>query len=159
MPWRPGHPDRAPGVPVGLYDAQVRVWGADGDRYRVKRRWLPWRQRRRVVDRSGLDLVGVDGDDLGVVLLVVLAILLFPVILVAAIAVGELLLLFLLVPFWMLARSVFGTPWIVEVHRSGHGLVHQEAVRGWGESDRRIEQLARQVTAGEFHRAGGAVSH
>ena len=101
----------------------------------------------------------MDGDDLGVVLLVVLAILLFPVILVAAIAVGELLLLFLLVPFWMLARSVFGTPWIVEVHRSGHGLVHQEAVRGWGESDRRIEQLARQVTAGEFHRAGGAVSH
>ncbi|GAB3436169.1 hypothetical protein GCM10027517_05830 [Phycicoccus ginsengisoli] len=145
----------------GTYDAQVRVWGADGDRYRVKRRWLPWRQRRRVVDRSNLDLVGVDGDDFVAVLVVVLAILLFPIILVAAIAVGELLLLFLLfllLPFWMLARSVFGTPWIVEVHRFGHGMVHQEAVRGWGESQRRIEQLAREVTAGGFQRAGGPLS-
>lgn len=125
----------------------MRVWGPDGDRYRVKRRWLPWRQRRRTVDRSNLDLVGIDGDDLGAVVVVLVAILLFPVILVAAIAMGELLLLLMLVPFWLLARSLFGTPWIIEVHRSGRGLVHQEAVSGWGASQRRIEELAREIGA------------
>jgi len=63
--------------------------------------------------------------------------------------IAEFLLLLLLLPFFVLARSVFGTPWIIEVTRQGE-VVHAEQARGWGASRDHIHRLAAAISAGEL---------
>ena len=127
----------------------MRVSSPDGTSYRIRRRWFPWRQRPRDVSDGSLDLAGLADDPVSAIILFVVALVLLPVIGVAAVAFGEFLLLLLLMPFWVLARSIFGTPWIIEVKAAGTGLVHQEAVAGWDASQRRIEELGREIAAGQ----------
>jgi hypothetical protein len=129
----------------------MKVETPAGERYRIHRRWLPWRRRARADALDWLpDLPGPDldvGDDpIG---LVIVAILLIPLLAILALVLGEVLLLLLLLPFFVLARSVFGTPWVIEVSQ-GHKILHLEAVQGWGASTRRIERLASQVRGGQL---------
>jgi hypothetical protein len=126
----------------------VKVQTPSGETYRVHRRWLPWRRRSSADTLDWMpDFPDVDfGDDsLG---LVIIAILLIPLLVVVAFVVGEVLLLLLLLPFFVLARSVFGTPWIIEVTHK-HKVVHVEAVEGWTESSQRIELLATAFRQGD----------
>lgn len=51
-------------------------------------------------------------------------------------------------PFWFLAK-LCGVPWTVVVTRDGE-KVHTERVRGWSASERRIEQLARDLRIGQY---------
>ena len=49
-------------------------------------------------------------------------------------------------PFWLLAKFC-GVRWVITVERNGH-QVGRELVRGWGKSNRRIDELAREVGSG-----------
>ncbi|HJT92501.1 MAG TPA: hypothetical protein VJ777_11220 [Mycobacterium sp.] len=49
-------------------------------------------------------------------------------------------------PFWLLAKFC-GARWVITVERDGH-QVGRELVRGWGESQRRINELALEVSSG-----------
>ncbi|ART70422.1 hypothetical protein BTO20_19300 [Mycobacterium dioxanotrophicus] len=90
-----------------------------------------------------------DGDDvISIVLNIVVLVLLIPVVLLALLVAAEFLLLLLLLPLWVLARSLFGTPWIIVVRRR-HKIVVEEAVRGWSATSDRIEQLKAAIAAGE----------
>jgi hypothetical protein len=97
----------------------------------------------------------VDFDDsLGrVIAALLLVLLLVPLLVIVAFVVGEVLLLLLLLPFFMLARSVFGTPWVIEVTRK-RTVVHVEAVEGWAASSQRMECLATALRQGDPSRGG-----
>ncbi len=122
----------------------------DGTVYEVRRRWLPWSWRRRdprdVVD-APLDAVG-GVDDLAVAVVAVVALVIVlvvaPVVLVVAIAGLELLLLVTLLPAFLLLRWARVLRWPIDVWTDDR-LVHEEAVRGWAASHRRLQELAEQV--------------
>lgn len=131
----------------------MKIEDPDGQTWRVTRRWVPWRRPRR-----GLPFVdgGVSGfslpDDLmalaiavvvGVVVLFVLPVLLFPFVVAA-----ELLLLLLLVPFAVVSRVVFGRQWHVELRR-GWTPWAEEPAGDWSSSATRIHELADRVRRGE----------
>lgn len=120
-----------------------------GETYRVHRRVLPW--RRRIREKPDWDLASSfdvpDVDHLGVVgaiLLVIGIIIALPIIVLAFLVVGELLLLLLLLPLFVLARVAFRKPWIVEVTRK-RKVVHAEAVVGWGAAGERARMLADEL--------------
>ena len=52
----------------------------------------------------------------------------------------------LLWPFWLLGK-VCGVRWVITVERDGH-QVGRELVRGWRKSQRRINELALEVSSG-----------
>lgn len=126
-----------------------------GTSWRVKRRWLPWRlRRRRDVD---LDVPVLDADDLVAALVifvvVVVVVVFFPVILVLAVFVAELFLLLLLLPIFVLLRALFVARWPLEAW-SGDVLVHAEAVRGWGDSVRRMHEIGDEIRRGNLQAPG-----
>ena len=127
----------------------------NGEKWRVTRRWLPWRRRVRGAGRAW-DLVPSlpAGDDpvssaITLVVLVVFA----PVILVALVltvlATIEFAVLLLLVPFIAGARMLFGRHWVVEVRR-GFTPYHEEHAGKWGASSERIRQLAGSISRGDL---------
>ncbi|CRZ14755.1 hypothetical protein [Mycolicibacterium neworleansense] len=125
------------------------VLDPEGVKWTVRRRWLPWRPRRKMPDDWGFgDASFTDGDDIiGIVLNVALLVLLIPVLLLTLLVAAEFLLLLLLLPLWVLARSVFGTPWIIVVRRD-HKIVAEEAVRGWSATSARIDHLKTVIASG-----------
>lgn len=89
-----------------------------------------------------------DGDDIiSIVLNVALVVLLIPVLVLALLVAAEFLLLLLLLPLWVLARSLLGTPWIIVVRRD-RTIVGEEAVRGWAATDARIDQIKAFIASG-----------
>jgi hypothetical protein len=132
-----------------------RVRGPDGTTWRVGRRWLPWRPRRRAgvatpwVD--GLEFAGAD-DAVGCLVAVAVAVLL-PVIVLAVMFALEWLALAAVLPVAVAARAITGRPWIVtarpleSVGVPGHGghLRYAYAVRGWPASRRAIETARRDI--------------
>ncbi|BDY31497.1 hypothetical protein [Mycolicibacterium mageritense] len=128
------------------------VLDPDGAKWTVRRRWLPWRPRRKMPDDWDLGDASFDGDDIfSIVMNVLLLVLLIPVLILALLVAAEFLLLLILLPLWVLARSLFGTPWIIVVRRD-RKIVAEEAVRGWGASGARIDQLKAVIAAGEAPR-------
>jgi len=128
----------------------MKIQTSAGETFRIHRRWLPWRRRANKAmdwlpdDAGGLGSLGDDP-----ISLVIGAIFVIPVLVILALFIGEFLLLFLLLPFFVLARSVFGTPWTIEVtHR--REVVHAEGAQGWGASHDQIERLAAAISAGEL---------
>ncbi|MGC5165729.1 hypothetical protein [Luteimicrobium sp. DT211] len=120
-----------------------------GETYRVHRRVLPWRRRiREKPDWDLLDAFDVpDVDHLGVlgaILLVIGIVIALPIIVLALLVVGEVLLLLLLLPLFLLARVAFKKPWIVEVTRK-RKVVHAESVVGWGAAGRRARALVDEL--------------
>lgn len=89
-----------------------------------------------------------DGDDIiSIVLNIALVVLLIPTLVLALLVAAEFLLLLLLLPLWVLARSLFGTPWIIVIRRD-HKVVGEEAVRGWGATNARIDQIKSFIASG-----------
>lgn len=94
------------------------------------------------------DMSFTDGDDIiSLVLNIALVVLLIPILVLALLVAAEFLLLLLLLPLWVLARSVFGTPWIVVVRRD-RKVVGEESVRGWGAGGARIDQIKSVIASG-----------
>ncbi|MDQ3158460.1 MAG: hypothetical protein M3Q98_17370 [Actinomycetota bacterium] len=122
------------------------VVDADGVTWKVKRRWLPWRLRRRVVDDIGDPSLDVDDLIVGLIVLVVvlLVVVFLPVVLVLAVFVAEFLLLLLLLPVVVVVRASLVGRWPLEVWR-GKELVETESVRGWRASAERIHALLDEI--------------
>ena len=119
-----------------------------GETFRVRRRVLPWRRRLRKVpdwDFGGFGIPDVDHlGVLGAILLVIGILIALPIIILALLVVGEVFLLLLLLPLFVLARVAFKQPWVVEVTHY-RTLVHAESVVGWGAAGERARALAEEL--------------
>ena len=118
----------------------MRTTDPDGVTYRVRRRWLPWRWRKRVSGRpldvdalAGLDVV--DGFA-GLVLSIVAAIafvVVVPIVVLVLLTGIEFLLLLLILPLAVIAR-LLGKHWQVQVRR-GRTLLHEVDGGDWARTD------------------------
>ncbi len=130
----------------------MKVTDPTGDTWRVRRRWLPWRPRRRRIDASdaSADLAG-SADDLviaAVVFVVLIVVAVFaPWILVGAFLAVEVLVVVLLLPLFVLLRGLRIARWPVAVRR-GRTLVWEESVRGWRGSRERVHAIAEAIVGG-----------
>lgn len=126
----------------------------DGSQWRVERRWLPWRLRRRdpdVAADAAMDATSAaDGVllALGVFLLLLVVTVALPWVLVGAVLAVELVLLLALLPVAVVLRAVRVSDWPLDVRREGR-LVHAERVRGWRASAERRRQLREAVARGD----------
>lgn len=133
------------------------VQDADGVTWRVKRRWLPWRLRRRDPD---IDFPsGLEGDDIVIGLIVIGVLLLFaflfPIVLVAAALAAEFVLLLALLPIVVLVRASRVGRWPIEIWR-GEELVETGSARGWRASSERINQIVDEIRT--HHLSGESAS-
>jgi hypothetical protein len=138
----------------------VRVVGAGGAAWRVRRRWLTVRRPRwRSRDSDGVDAAsdGFDfldlGDDpislvIGIVLGLVAVLLLGVFLLPALLFLGELLLLVPLALAGLIGRLLLRRPWTIEASRPGLSI--RTHVGGWSASRAEVQRLAAQVRAGEL---------
>lgn len=115
-----------------------------GEKYRVRRKWLPWRRKAKGKDLDWFDIPDLGDDPIS---MIIFGIILVPLIIVLVVFLGEFLLLLLVFPLVMIARSLFGTPWTIEITRT-RDLVAAEKVKGWGASRDRIRQIAKLIEAG-----------
>lgn len=96
----------------------------------VRVRLLPWRPRWRdpgVSDSGGIDLGG--GDDLGLGLILALAVFALPVLVVLIVFSLELLVLLVVLPFLMAGQLLGWLPWML-VLRTPSGERRAVEVRG-----------------------------
>jgi hypothetical protein len=133
----------------------VEVTTPGGQVVEVRRRWMPWRLRKRDWGNPFENPFGLmDGaDDLAsaaVALVIGIALVLFGgVIITLTLLVGEaVLLLLLLVPLFFAARMFWVLPWIVEA-TAGDVVLSLEKVRGWRDSEERIQDIAAAYQRGE----------
>lgn len=115
-----------------------------GEKYRVRRKWLPWRRKAKGRDLDWFDVPDLGDDPIS---MIIFGIVLVPLIVILVLFLGEFLLLLLFFPLVMIARSTFGTPWTIEV-TCKRDLVAAEKVKGWGASRDRIRLIAKLVEAG-----------
>lgn len=127
----------------------------DGGRWRVGRRWVPWRFRLRktkdAIDNLDLPLDGcLPLDDIFIGIGIVIAVVVFVVFLLPiVIALIELTLLLLLVAAGVLVRVLLRRPWIVDVQRlDAHGGSSWKVV-GWRRSGELVTALATQLQSGQ----------
>lgn len=129
----------------------MKVTSPDGQVWRVTRRWVPWRARRRRPDRDEPDLGSVlSADDLSGVLFVLavgLVLTLFPVLFVGPALVLEFFVVLFLVPFAALTRVAFGRHWTVEARR-GWRVVWEQPAGDWRTSGLRITEVAEEIQQG-----------
>lgn len=121
----------------------MKVTDRSGQKWLVGRRILPWRRRLPIPDLGGgidVDLGG--GGDLAGILALIIAI---PVLVFAAVFLGEVLLLLLLLPFFVLLRIAFKRPWTVDVRPAAdrRKVAHVERVVGWRAAGERAQALAK----------------
>lgn len=136
-----------------------------GKTYSVTRRWMPWRRRIKDADfdtgGGGFgDLGGLGDDPISLVLFLIFGlfalVLVLPGLLLLLGAAVEISLLLALLPIAVLARTLFGMPWEVEVRDTNPSrgipwpVVHTEPVRGWTDSGTRIHDIAAEITRGAF---------
>ncbi|HVF73498.1 MAG TPA: hypothetical protein VM938_00510 [Acidimicrobiales bacterium] len=133
------------------------VRAPDGARWRVGRRWLPWRFRwrsGRAEEALHLD-GGAEGcldaglDDLFVGIFVVAFIgLFFIFVMPVLIALIELTLLVLLVVSGVVVRIALRRPWLIDATRlDAYGTYTLKAV-GWRRSGQMVEAAARRLSQG-----------
>lgn len=132
----------------------MKVVDHTGETWGVRRRWLPWRPRRRRFDTSELADIASGFDDIvWFVVILVAALVVLPVVVLVTVFVAELLLVFLLVPVIVIVRALLTRCWPIEVAR-GRMIVHAESVKGWSASQERMMELteaARLATpSGQF---------
>ncbi len=125
----------------------------DGRAIRVRRRWVPWRLRKRQFEGfNAFDIVGGADDPVSFIGLLVLAIALalFGGIIatIAVLASEALLLVALLIPLLAVARMLWILPWIVEA-TNGDTVLGTVPVRGWRDSQDQIHDLASAYQRGE----------
>ncbi|GEP35997.1 hypothetical protein NSZ01_37650 [Nocardioides szechwanensis] len=128
---------------------RVKVKDPSGQTWRVTRRWVPWRRRLKGVLPNMPTGVGSLGDNpISLVIGIIFLIIAIPFILLAIVAALELLLLFLVIPFALLARALFGQHWTVEARRGFH-IWYDEPAGDWQASGIRIHALADQIRHGD----------
>jgi hypothetical protein len=141
--------------------AKRELTDPQGERWQVRRKWVPRKLRWRGKDRDlpeglmdGAELLSL-GDDLPVVgvIAAVIAALVFGIALVlfivpALIFLLELLLVLALISLGVAGRVLFGRPWTVEAQRAGSDEAFEWKVRGWRASDAKVAEVADQLEAG-----------
>ncbi|KAA1423287.1 hypothetical protein FE697_006600 [Mumia zhuanghuii] len=146
----------------------MKVRDADGVRWSVRRRWLPWRVR----SKNLLDYLPSGGgggsyvpDD--PILLTLWLVFVLPVVVAGAVLfllLGlELAILLMLLPVVVLARALF-VGWTIVVRRGG-AVVGTERVKGWWASGARIRAIGEEIrtrpattlvdTTGDPYQLGG----
>jgi hypothetical protein len=118
-------------------------------RFRVRRRWLPWKRRiRRIPGSPGSGNASLGNDPVSGVIGLAVLVLAIPALIVGALLLVELFLLLLLVPVFAVVRLLLPVPWTVEVGWRPRGATfwgwieeHEEQVAGWRASRARIAQL------------------
>lgn len=139
------------------------VSAPDGGRWSVSRRWLPWRPRRRRIDREHVQDALEDlslGDEPAVLLLVGsigLFVLALPLLLVLGLLAVEIALVLLLLPLVTVGRALLVGRWPLDVRRDDV-LVHSESVRGWRASARRRAAIVEAIRRGDPDPTGGVAS-
>jgi hypothetical protein len=124
----------------------MKVVDPEGRTWRVTRRWLPWRPRRRMMDP---DLIADGADDpIGCLVMLVLGLVVLPLLSIVVILAAEMLLLLLLLPFVVTARMAFGRKWWVEA-RLGYRAHAEEEVGSWRASAHRIREIASAIERGD----------
>ena len=151
-----------PGLPI----PPVGPIGQPEPTWQVKRRWIPrlgpetlwgrfWRRFRRTFRRAGdaasndvgcLDDVG--GGILAAILFVVFVLVAVFVVFPAVVAIIDLAVLLLLALGGLVARVAFRRPWLIDA-RDGTGRVLRWRVVGWKASAERVEDIRRQLAAGQ----------
>lgn len=127
----------------------------DGGRWRVGRRWVPWRfrRRRRSTSLDGVELpldIASIADGPFVVIGVVAVIVLFAFTVVPMVlALIEISILVLLVAAGVLARVLLRRPWIVDVERLDAPGRTSWKVVGLRRSGELITALATQLQSGQ----------
>ncbi len=126
----------------------MKVRDADGVKWRVRRRWLPWRMRTKGFLDYLPDTGGTGGyvpDD--PILLTLWVVFVLPLLVVGAVlflVLGlELAVLLMLLPVVVFARALF-VGWTVVVRRGG-AVVGTERVKGWRASRARIRAIAEEI--------------
>jgi hypothetical protein len=118
-------------------------------RWRVRRRWLPWRRQiREVPDVPLLDVgAGLDGT-IGAIVALIALVVAIPALVVIALLLFEVVLLLALLPLVVLARLLLPVPWTVETwsrpasrRLGGWRLEGETKVRGWRASAHAIAEL------------------
>jgi len=123
----------------------VKVTSPDGSRWKVRRRWLPW--RRRLKGGWDVPFVGGGDDPLSVILLVLVGI---PAAIIFVLWSLELAVVLVLAPFALLARAWFGRHWHVETYRARRFVAQHES-GSFDESGALVDELAEQIRAGRYH--------
>ncbi len=130
----------------------------DGGRWRVGRRWIPWRFRLRKPKSPLDDLGGVDvplelADAVGgpfVIVGVVIAVLVAALTAVPVLlAVVELTILAVLIAGGVVVRILLRRPWIVDVERLDLNDAGSWEVVGWRRSGELVAALAAQLGSGQ----------
>ncbi|KQV76719.1 hypothetical protein ASC61_17880 [Aeromicrobium sp. Root344] len=126
----------------------MKVRDPQGQTWRVRRRWLPWRRKVRDVPDVPVDGLFTGGDDpVSAILFVIGLVILLPVIVMFAAMLAEFLLLLLLLPLWLFVRALLGGSWPIEVLR-GRTYVGTESVKGWTPSGVRMHDIAEEIRLG-----------
>lgn len=128
----------------------------DGARWRVGRRWLPWKPRLRKPEDLPVDgALEVFGflDELPVVVAVIGAVVVVAFVLFVAIplllALAELVLLALLLGLGAFVRVVLRRPWIVDAVRVDRTERLSWKVVGWRRSGEVAAAVAQQLSTGQ----------
>lgn len=134
----------------------MKVTDPAGEEFRVRRRWLPWRWRKRISGKpwdidplSGLDLVDGFGAVIASIALLIALVFLVPVVLLVLLTGVEFLLLLLVLPVALIGRLVLGKHWQVEV-RQGWKLRYEVDGGDWSQSRVVIDDLANRIALGQL---------
>ncbi|MBO9520797.1 MAG: hypothetical protein J7518_04590 [Nocardioidaceae bacterium] len=125
----------------------------DGRAVVVRRRWMPWRLRKRKVNPSNpllaIDVAdGVSGLLFSLVFGLVFALVIALFGSVILFGVEAVLLVALLIPLLAALRILWVIPWVVEA-TNGDTVLGVEKVRGWRDSGDRIREIAEAYQRGE----------
>ncbi|MGE4426237.1 MAG: hypothetical protein AB7G37_07290 [Solirubrobacteraceae bacterium] len=131
-----------------------------GQAWKVRRRWLPWRRRIRDVPDGPIDVGHLGDDPISMVIGVIALILAIPALVVLTILLAELLLLIVLLPVVVLLRMVAPVPWTIEASvrtaerpswlPDAWSSRYLSSVRGWRGSTRRMDAIASDLRAGRL---------
>jgi len=125
----------------------VKISDRSGQTWRVSRRWVPWRRRLKGFTDAMPDLPGLGDDPISAVFGIIMLILAIPFLLLVLAGGLEFVLLFVVLPFGILGRVLFGQHWTIEV-RQGWRPWWEAPAGNWRESALRIHDVAAEIERG-----------